>query len=249
MSPSIICGEEHYPQAWGYGTMTTLHYFKTPVAITCLHCVRNCNVGDLVYFSDRTHLGSALIKPFGSLLRKVEKLDVAFIDPYPGMSMTVNFVKFLDQLFHLQLNRDWCYETSEFDENHRYGIFVGRTIYKVGATTGLTQSIITSIDGDFLYTHHTFSAEGDSGSLVFTESNGDYIILGVIKSKLADIEYDNLSTGQSTHANTHSSLLGRRLRSETEVTELMGMDEQVEITGIWAFFSIFETFSMGYRQD
>lgn len=56
----------------------------------------------------------------------------------------------------------------------------GGTICKVGEMSGLTTTVITDVNEDDILVSHMFYAEGDSGSIVFTEVDGIYFIVGII---------------------------------------------------------------------
>lgn len=68
--------------------------------------------------------------------------------------------------------------------------FIGRTtIWKVGTMSGLTMTVIIGVEGDNIFTNHRFSAPGDSGSIVFTQVDGVYFIVGIIARE--DAKEDN----------------------------------------------------------
>ena len=46
--------------------------------------------------------------------------------------------------------------------------------------SGLTTTVITDVNEDDILVSHMFYAEGDSGSIAFTEVDGIYFIVGII---------------------------------------------------------------------
>jgi len=168
--------------------MTVVNIGVVPIAITCLHCIEAGN--DVVYVADRSYLKKAIVEPFGKVITVDTNLDMAFILPYFYQSITINSVKFLERNFELNFNKEWCKSNFLFNKF----TLLGKKVFKVGMTTGLTEGFIVEIIGNVIFVDD-FSDLGDSGSLVFTVENERNYVVGML---FAGDSYDKKNEDQES---------------------------------------------------
>ena len=166
-----------------------------------------------------------------------DELGLAMICPFPGEAITVNSVQFLHMSFNSTINKDWCEGNESFDVQFRKEFFIGRTIFKVGAMSGLTTTVITDVNEDDILVSQMFSAAGDSGSIVFTEVDGIYFIDGIIAGNDDKANKDNDDDTECYDMeNFHDELY------DTANTRL---SDTVRIKGVWAFHTVLMDGMMG----
>jgi len=168
----------------GYGTMSVVFVdVSMVVAVTCLHVV-NDELRDTVY---TTHNPSSAEQPFGKVCVRIVDDDVALIEVHPRQHHTVNSVYFNSTSYDLHFAK---FNTSiNFLRNY----FMGRTVYKIGVTTGMTEGKVVHVDENkmiVLGVHGgVFAKPGDSGSLVFIKCHEHNNLVVGMASKVNNDHY------------------------------------------------------------
>ncbi len=166
------------------GTGTIINNMGSPMALTCFHAIRT-RVGKTVnYMSDRNHKTSKYsmdgdVQKFGVVTYIDEELDFAMVAPYPQLPLVLNMIHGCDR--PLRLRRFWSSEDSA--ARLEYLLTIG-VVMKGGVSSGMTRGKIIPNgfqENQFFvigFDISPFSIPGDSGSIVFDDSNGD--VLGLI---------------------------------------------------------------------
>ena len=167
-SPQQICNYE----VSKIGTSTTLNLTGTLVAITCAHCVSE-------FFSTVYKISNFNIDPkeFGNVIQKYPELDIALINPLPRQSVLVNSVFYESSFTDLSFNIFWDDEKPGLIRDY----LLNKTVFKAGATTGMTNGKVVDIDDEAFLVDNSFATFGDSGSLVFTEEG---YVVGILTGKI-----------------------------------------------------------------